>query len=1110
MAVVIRIDGQFDPRAFAQAQAALKGLAASATGASASGGTAMARFATKMQTSGQSIARVGKDASMKVTLPLVAIGAVAIKSASEFSSSMNQYGYATGLSGQSLDQFKKLAMDMGQQSVFSTNEAAQAMLNLAKGGISPANIQAGALASTMSLAAAGNIDLAEAGNTVVAAMNTFHLSGAQSAQVADALAGAAGASAADLGDLGQAMQQVGSQASASGQSLQQTTAALAAFADAGVKGSDAGTSLKTFLQRIAAPTGAASKQMKDLGMSFFDASGNMKPLSEVAGQLQTGMKGLTQQQRLQAMQTMFGSDATRAANVLFNQGADGMGKYVAATSKTGSAQEMADARMKGLFGSLEQLKGSLENAANVLGEQLAPTFNKVASAIQGLLNWFSNLSSGQQQLIVKAGLLAAAFGPATWAIGKTASGIGSMISTTKTAVGVMGKIGNAAKVGATGVQMFFSKASGIDGMLGPVSKGPGMFARLGAAARTAGSAVASAASSLVQMAAAGLKAGAAAAFAAVKTVVLRVASMAMKAATIAWTAVQWLLNVAMSANPIGIVVIAIIALVAIIVLLWKKCAWFRTAVTAVWNAIKTAVGVVVNWFKSSVVPILSAVWNKIKVGVAFLWNAYKTYFTFMLNIVKKVISWIVANVWPKLKAAWSVVQAGLKVLAAVFRTQFGIAKAVIGKVVGWVKTYVVDRFTAVWAVTKLIFTRVKDIIVSKINTIKAVIGGISSIVGKVSSAFKRVWDAIVNWLGKAVSTVKAFPGKAVRALGNLGSLLWDQGKQIVSGLIRGIGSMASSVIDALLNLIPAPLRKFADKLGINSPAKALIPYGAAITEGIAVGITSSKSLVTKALTSVAETVGNYPTRGFVSRLGLFKTKSKNNPWRVGWNDERGKRRTKDYHLKADASKLQTALKNLAAAPAKMQAAANSVLATAKAAATTIMEVHKEIADSVAEFGSINTTPLAENVGTSAAVVVGNMRQRLAQIAQFGKNLEALRKLGLNGGSLKEIIGMGPVAGNQVAEALVAQGNSAVFEVNTLESQIRASSAGVADVWTQQQYGKTGAQAQAVIDSSITLKSGAIVLNIGGASAADKAQIKRDVAAAMKATLTALRQEVRRR
>jgi TP901 family phage tail tape measure protein len=290
------------------------------------------KFAAGTQSIGKQMQSVGMSLSTKVTLPLALMGAASLRTAADFEVAMAQVGVATDTPVAGLKNLTDLAKQLGADTIFSANEAAQAMLELAKAGINPAQIEAGALSNTLNLAAASGMGLAESAVIMSAGMNTFNLSAKDSTSIVDALAGAANASAADVADIAMALQQTGQQAVASGLTIQETTAALAAFADAGVRGSDAGTSFKTFLQRLNPVSKEAAKTMKSLGIEFFDTEGNMKDLTQIAGEVQKGFKGLTQEQRLAAMQTIFGSDALRAANILYEEGSDGITKYIDASN----------------------------------------------------------------------------------------------------------------------------------------------------------------------------------------------------------------------------------------------------------------------------------------------------------------------------------------------------------------------------------------------------------------------------------------------------------------------------------------------------------------------------------------------------------------------------------------------------------------------------------------------------------------------------------------------------------------------------------------------------------------------------------------------------------
>lgn len=387
------------------------------------GAAAMSSFASKAD----KLKNVGSRMTTAITLPTIALGYFAGRTAIDFEKSMAQVGVALKIPASGMSELEDLATKMGAETVFSANDAAQAMLELAKSGMTPAQIQGGALATTLSLAAAGGIELADAATQTGSAMNTFGLEAEKAQKIADALAGAANASSANLSDLSLSLQQAGQQAVASGLSLNETVGALAAFADAGIRGSDAGTSLKTFLQRLTPQSQKAKDLMKALGLSFFDAKGEMLSLTGITGQLEDAFRGMTQQERLSAMQTLFGSDATRAANILYNQGEKGLRKYIEATREKGAAEKMAAAQMKGLPGAVERLRGSLETAAQAAGQAAAPAISVFAEVVGDLANAFTGLPPGMQTAIVTILMLGAVIGPVTTALGFMAGGIGRLL-----------------------------------------------------------------------------------------------------------------------------------------------------------------------------------------------------------------------------------------------------------------------------------------------------------------------------------------------------------------------------------------------------------------------------------------------------------------------------------------------------------------------------------------------------------------------------------------------------------------------------------------------------------------------------------------------------------
>lgn len=276
-------------------------------------------------------------------------------------------------------QARALGKDISLPGV-SSRDAALAMGELAKAGLS-VNDTLAASKGVLSLAKAGQLDTAQAAAIAANALNAFSLRGQDAAAVADVLAAAANASSAGVGDLAFGLQMASASAASMKVPLEDTVAALGLMANNGIAGSDAGTSLKTMFAALTPVTDRQKDAMKKLNLDFFDAKGNFVGMVEVIRQLEKGTSKLTQEQKLQSLETIFGSDAVRAANILLKEGVSGFNEMGAAVRRSGAATELAAAQNKGLKGALDNLKSSAETLAIDFGEKLAPGITRVASFI---------------------------------------------------------------------------------------------------------------------------------------------------------------------------------------------------------------------------------------------------------------------------------------------------------------------------------------------------------------------------------------------------------------------------------------------------------------------------------------------------------------------------------------------------------------------------------------------------------------------------------------------------------------------------------------------------------------------------------------------------------
>lgn len=419
-------------------------------------GSSSATLAGISETTG----KFGKKATEtgKKLLPLtVAIGGVGVAStsmANNFNDSMSQAAGALNMPLSKMEDLRQLAIKTGQDTIFSATDAGNAITELAKGGLSEAEIKAGALQTTMDLAASSGMDLGSAANVVVQSMGAFGLSADESARAANALAGAAAASSTGVPPLTEALSQCAAGAKNAGWDIQETTAVLGRFADAGVTGSDAGTSLKTMLRRLSAPTDEAARKIESLGIQTRDSGGELLGASAMAEELQAKLGGLDSASRDAALSSIFGSDAMRAATIMMDSGAKGLEKYISAAGDQEAAQRMANAQMGDGSRAMEELRGSLETAAIQIGDVLTPTIKTVAEFVTELINKFSGLPSGVQQAIVVMGALIFILGPLLMAVGQMSLGISAItgaLSKLTGLGGVIAKFGGLVKAVLSGI-----------------------------------------------------------------------------------------------------------------------------------------------------------------------------------------------------------------------------------------------------------------------------------------------------------------------------------------------------------------------------------------------------------------------------------------------------------------------------------------------------------------------------------------------------------------------------------------------------------------------------------------------------------------------------------
>lgn len=360
---------------------------------------------------GAKLRSVGKSLSTNLSAPLLAIGTGAVMAAANFEKSMNKVKAVTKGTTADFKAMDTQAKELGRTTQFSASQAADAMSFLGMAGLDAKEIMA-AMPATLNLAAAGNLELATAADIASNVMSGFGAEAKDLGQFVDVLAAGFTNSNTDLNQLGEAMANAAPVASGFGVSIEETTAAIGLLSNAGIQGGQAGTSLKNILVQL-------DEQSESLGLSIYDAAGNMIPLSDQLAQLES--KGLSTSD----IMGKFGKIAGPGLLALMKEGSSGLSDLTGTLENSGgTAKKVADQQMQGLAGTMTRLKSATEGLAISFGELILPVIEKLANFLIDLVTYWTNLDDGIQIAIITFGTLAATLGPLIALIGAIASPIG--------------------------------------------------------------------------------------------------------------------------------------------------------------------------------------------------------------------------------------------------------------------------------------------------------------------------------------------------------------------------------------------------------------------------------------------------------------------------------------------------------------------------------------------------------------------------------------------------------------------------------------------------------------------------------------------------------------
>lgn len=416
---------------------------------------------------------VGSVLSKSVILPIVGVGVAALKTSTDFEKGMSQVKAITNATGEEFDQLHDKALELGADTSFSASEVANAMTEMAKAGWTTQDILDG-MQGVLDATAASGENLATVSTIVADAVTTFGLSASESTRVADLLSQAANAGTISVSDLGESLKYIGPIANTMGFSIEDVTTAITAMSEAGIKGSQAGTSLRMMFTRLFKPTDQVRDAMDELNIVIADENGNFKDMDTILAELRGTFQTLTPEQQAYYAATLAGAEASSGLISILNMTQE---EYdaIAATmdNASGTAAQTAEVMKDNLAGALEELGGAVESAVIVIREVLAPYIRNLAEWLQDLVNRFNALSEEEQEQIVKIGAVVAAIGPALLIFSKLLSVASTAAGAIRALSGAFGTLQEAIVLINAGFPHLASQMGGIAGIAGQLSLGFG-------------------------------------------------------------------------------------------------------------------------------------------------------------------------------------------------------------------------------------------------------------------------------------------------------------------------------------------------------------------------------------------------------------------------------------------------------------------------------------------------------------------------------------------------------------------------------------------------------------------------------------------------------------
>ncbi len=838
-------------------------------------------YAAKAEKVGGTLTSVGQKL-LPLSTSIAGLGVAAVKTTADFDSEMSKVSAISGATGTDLDKLRGKAREMGAKTKFSASEAAQGMQYMAMAGWKTQDMMDG-LEGIMNLAAASGEDLASTSDIVTDALTAFGLSAKDSSHFSDILAAASSNANTNVSMMGETFKYAAPVLGSLGYTAEDAALAIGLMANAGIKSSQAGTSLRGAITNLAKPTDTVAAAMDKYGISLTDSSGKMLSLRELMEQLRQKLGGLSEAEQAQAAAALFGKNAMSGMLAIINGSDKDFEKLAGAIDNCdGSSEKMANTMNDNLQGQITILVSQLQELAISFGEILMPKIRDIVTHIQNFVDKLNAMDEGQKETILRIGMFVAALAPML-------KGLGKVITFSANVSRALGTL-SAGLVKAGGFSGVFTKALGL--ITSPAAIVVGAIAAITAVIihlwitnedfRITITAICQKIKDAFTTFAAGISERLSAlgitfsdVTSAIKTIwdgFCNLLAPVLEAAfnTIA-IALQTAFNVILGIWDVFSAVFsgdwsgAWEAVKGIFSSVWDGLkeyfstiigavkgvadvflGWFGTNWETVWNGVKTFFEGIWNGISS----FFEGIWNGISTFCTTVWNGIVTNVTAFCTTVHDTISTIfnavkdvVSNVWETIK---NVVQVAIMFIVEVIKAAFELITVPFRFIWENCRDTIISVWETIKSAVQTAINFVKD------NIITPVMNAISTTITTVWNTIKTTFTTVINAIKSAVQTAWNFMKDSVitpvmNGIKTVITTVWNAIKTAVQTVVNAIKTTVQTVFNAVKTTVTTIWN--AIKTGTSTAWNA-------VKTAVTTPINAAKSAVTSAINGIKSTISS--------------------------------------------------------------------------------------------------------------------------------------------------------------------------------------------------------------------------------------------------------------